>query len=520
MPRPHRLAAILLLSIAPFAWFYAGNLHEPIGWGDLALYAFCTSAFALALVVTLEALPRSRPGRAAGGVAVAVFLFFHYHGMANAGVAIGYSPDSAALLYGGVALGAIAIGTLLGTRRGFQQFLLVFSLINLAVPTVLIAIDRNSTERERTRPPLEHGLAGNDVWSGTPQPEPNAYGIVVDSYPNARDLLDFYGFDNRVFVDDLHARGFTVIPDSYANYSTTLLSVPSTLEMDYVFDQEDPVYEVPRAGSWRRLPGLTRSGVNASIGGDNRSVSFFRALGYRYLHYEGGLFLVTRCQGTEDVCLEGGSTGLSDLDSRLVALTPLQWFFSNLDAFPVQLRPRTPAASGTGIPELREDLEERPLPEPFFLYAHIASPHRPYTNDALCNLLPLEFDRSGNRHFLAQLQCVNLQLLELLDSIVERDPEAIVLVSADHGPRLSVRKGTSLYALSKRQLRESLSILQAYRAPPECLASLTTDLAPVNSLRWVFACLGNEPPRWKPQHHFIARSDSPERGRVRKVSLD
>ena len=520
MPSPRRLAPTVLLSLAPFAWFHAGNLHEPIRLGDLAIYALCTSAVALALLLGLEALPRAKPGRAAGGVAVAVFLFFNYHGISSTGVEIGYSQDGVALVYASVALGAIAIGTLLGTRRGFQQFLLVFAAINLAVPAVLIAMDRGSSGLERTRPPLEYGLPGNDVWSGTPRREPNVYWIVVDSYPNARDLLDFYGFDNGLFVKDLGARGFAVTPESYANYSTTLLSVPSTLEMDYVFDQQDPVYEVARAGSWRRRPGRTRSGVNAAIGGDNRSVSFFRALGYSYVHYEGGLFLITRCQGTEDVCLEGGSAGLSDLESRLIALTPTHWFFANIDAFPVELRPRKSAASGTGIPELQKDLEERSLPEPFFLYAHIASPHRPYTNDALCNLLPLEFDRSGNRHFLAQLQCVNRQLLELLDSIAERDPEAIVLLSADHGPRLSVRKGTSLYSHSKRQLRESLSILQAFRGPPECLASLTPGLTPINSLRWVFACLGDEPPRWKPEHHFIARSDAPERGRIRKVSFD
>lgn len=513
-------APTLLLSLAPFAWFYAGNLHEPIQPSDLAIYSLATSAIALALAISLEALLPSKPGRATCGLAVAVLFFFNYSGISSAGIEMGGSPNTAAVLYATIALAAIVVAIALGSRPGFQKFLLLFAAANFVIPLIFIATDRATAGPARVRSPIEHGLVGNDVWSGSLQRTPNVYWIVVDSYPNARELLDIYAFDNSLFVNALNRRGFTVTPGSYANFSTTLLSVPSTLEMDYVFDQEDPFYETQRSRSWRRLPGRTRSGVNASIGGDNRSVSFFKAVGYTYIHYEGGVFLITRCQGAEDLCLKGGSTGQSDLESRLIALTPGPWLLSHSTAMRRALHPHEGIGSGTGIPELQANIEEGPFAEPFFLYAHIASPHRPYTNDALCNLLPVEFDRSGNRHFLAQLQCVNRQVEALLDSIVGRDPDAIVILSADHGPRLSVRKGTSLYDHSNRQVRESLSILQAFRGPPECLASLTPDLTPINSLRWVFACLGDEPPRWIPEHHFIARPDAPERGRIRRVRLE
>ena len=188
------------------------------------------------------------------------------------------------------------------------------------------------------------------------------------------------------------------------------------------------------------------------------------------------------------------------------------------------LEPRRRSASGTGIPELGRGLARALragglLQEPFFLYAHISSPHRPYLNDAQCNLLEAHVDRRGNRHFLNQLQCVNRHLEELLSPILASDPGAIVILSSDHGARLSVRRGTALHSLSERQIRESLGILNALRLPPACRSALRPNLTPVNTLRIVFACLGGHEPRLLAPMHFIVRPDSPQRGKLRRVSL-
>jgi hypothetical protein len=188
------------------------------------------------------------------------------------------------------------------------------------------------------------------------------------------------------------------------------------------------------------------------------------------------------------------------------------------------LQPRRRSASGTGIPELARGLAKTlraggMLQDPFFLYAHISSPHRPYMNDAQCNLLEAHADRRGNRHFLEQLQCVNRQLEEFLSPILASDPGAIIILSSDHGPRLSVRLGTPLHALSGRQVRESLGILNAFRLPARCQSALRPDLTPVNTMRIVFACLGDDEPRLLPPKYFIVRPDSQQRGKLRRVSL-
>ena len=513
-----RWAPVVFFSLAPFAWFYASNLHEPIRLGDLFAYALATALGTCTLTGLSEVLFRTRSYRVSSIVAAATLLFFSYRSLTESAVPAGLSKDTELVVYAILCLALLAVTTRWGARPSFHLFLTAFAAANLAVAlSIGVARSANSLESPEV---LALPIPAEDVWSGTALRRPNIYWIVVDSYPNRRELLDYYGFDNAPFIESLVRRGFNVTDESYANFSTTLLSIPSTLDMAYVFDEEDPVYEINRNGAWQRLPGKTHRGVNAAISGDNRTVSLLRQQGYAYVHFSGGTFLITRCQGHEDVCLEATPATFSDLQYRLLSLTPLWDLLARSPTLRKTLHPRRQAASGTGIVELESQLGASQLPQPFFLYAHIASPHRPYANDALCNLLPLDFDRRGNRHFLEQLSCVNRHLEQLLDSIQNRDPEAIIWLSSDHGPRLSIRKGSSIFSLSKKQVRESLGVLQAFRLPPDCQDPIPKNITPINGMRLIFACLSKEEPRWLPDRHYIARPDAPERGRIRRVQID
>ena len=107
--------------------------------------------------------------------------------------------------------------------------------------------------------------------------------------------------------------------------------------------------------------------------------------------------------------------------------------------------------------------------------------------------------------FTEQLQCVNRHLLALLDQIIESDPEAIILIGSDHGPRMSVRRNLPTGALSDAQVRESLAVLSAFRLPEDCREGLHPRISPVNSMRVVFACLGGHPPRLIEDRFYVAR---------------
>jgi hypothetical protein len=82
-----------------------------------------------------------------------------------------------------------------------------------------------------------------------------------------------------------------------------------------------------------------------------------------------------------------------------------------------------------------------------------------------------------------------------------------------------VRKAAPLHSINERQIRESLGILNAFHLPPPCRAALRPDLTPINTMRIVFACLGGEPAKPISPMHFIVRPNSPQRGKLRRVSI-
>ncbi len=63
---------------------------------------------------------------------------------------------------------------------------------------------------------------------------PDIYYIILDGYGRADMLQTIHSFDNSMFVDALEQRGFLVASESQSNYARTLLSLSSSLNMQYL----------------------------------------------------------------------------------------------------------------------------------------------------------------------------------------------------------------------------------------------------------------------------------------------
>jgi hypothetical protein len=508
------VALIFLVCSAPFAWFYRLNLDDGLRATDIVPYALATFAVFSSVYLVLYRLLRPRTYRLASVIAVFVIMFFNYYEVTRLFDALGADRYAQALGWGALAVAALVVATALGGRVAFQQFLLLFAMANLATPLFLSLTQGSAPVGPGLRPNEAYPLEGNPIWSGRPLRKPNIYWIVSDSYPNETQLRDYYHFDNSAFLDTLRSKGFYVASDSYANFNNTSLSVPTTLNMEYVFEESER-FAIERNGELIQRPGRTNRTLLDTLSGDNRTVSFLKQIGYRYVHFEGAVYLNGRCRGYEDVCIRNKRRVVSELETRLLQLIPSKPVLKLLPGLRTLVEAKN--ASGTGIPELAEDLAVLEVQEPFFLYAHITAPHPPVRNDAECRLLPYDPDRKGPGPFVDQVKCVNRQLTALLSQILADDPEAIIMLSSDHGPRMSTREsGTRLDDLSLLQVRENLGILNALYLPDDCRRHLHPDITPINSMRLIFACLGGHPPRFIEPRHFAIQW-GPDAGRIRRV---
>jgi hypothetical protein len=516
------LLLLALVTLVPFEQLYARNLLDDMAAAEIRHYALLTLAILSGSYLALHALLRPRPPWLSAVCAAFAFLFFQFGEITELFAMWGAGAKLQTLGYCAVSLVALAAAAALGKYAVFHRFLLAFAALSLALPTYEIAsaLARQNAPAATSDPVYE--LAGNPIWSGTAVRKPNIYWIIADSYPGRAVLQDHYDFDNGPFYQDLSKRDFFIAHSSHASYSSTVKSVSSTLEMETVYESGEDSSVVTLMNGVQIPPRSKRDRLSI-IAGNNRSVAFFKELGYRYIHYEGLIYQATRCRGFEDVCLSAVPSRYSELESVLLAKTPLEQLgIFDHDKPPTsrRLKKRGQADSGTGIPELAASIAELPTDQPYFLYAHIFSPHGPHTNDALCNRISKRRMRK-HKDFLNQLQCVNIQLTELIDQIARDSPDAIIIINSDHGPRLSAPGFQSIFDYTPEQIQEHLSILNAVRLPPTCRTRLEPDLSPINSLRLVFACLGGHEPRFIDDRHFIAVPWPKHRdhGKIREVEI-
>ncbi|MFP6579194.1 MAG: sulfatase-like hydrolase/transferase [Myxococcota bacterium] len=512
-------ALFALIAAGPFLVFVSENLHEGLAAADLIPYWLGVALAAWLFYLLLVGLFWGRTARCAGITAVLLVGVLAYNDVRIFFAERGFDIADQRLGWLALLLVATSFSMRWGDRRAFRQFLWIFALLQLLPPAWQVARYWGALPVQGPALALEEAypLAGNSIWSGVALRDPNIYWIVADSYSNGAELDRHFGFDNHAFIEALEQRGFYVAREAHSNFSNTRLSVPTMMNMEYPFVSGE-TYAVPIGNGWAPKPGRTNRGTVATVVGDNRSVGFLRQLGYRYIHFEGRTFNLLRCRGYEDLCIHSDGSGFSELEVSLMQRVPIDLYLEwVLDRPEGSMPKRDHHASGTGIPELGEAIASLPLPEPFFLYAHLSVPHPPFLVDEDCKPGAL---RASMASYVRQLRCVNRQLLELVDQIRRDDPAAIILLGGDHGPRMTIRPGTPLYLWDSAQVRESLGILNALLLPAECRRGLYPGLTPVNDMRIVFACLGGHDPVLIEPKHFVVRGGPPDGGKIRWVTLD
>ncbi len=290
--------------------------------------------------------------------------------------------------------------------------------------------------------------------------------------------LRLSSFDNRVLIDELRQRGFSV-PIAWASYPLTYYSIPSLLDMGYV------------ASDGTLTSSASEAYLHRMIGGDSQFVSLLRASGYEFTMIEAG-WGGSRCGENVDNCVSAPiySDGLSAIAASSVAgnnlLTRLgHGFTQGALASMNWLRSNAAKLSSNGIRDL--------------VFAHLLVPHPPTFLDSECRVRapaiyttpvlrsPGDSDAVvGERKvgYLEQLECVNQFISEFVDLV---GSDSTVVIVGDHGPESLNQTFTDPLGWSNRQIIERLNAFLAVRTPEPC--DLPSSIVLPNVLRIIVGCL-------------------------------
>ncbi len=475
----------VLFGLYPILALFAQNAREVRTADPIRVVAFALLGTMTTWIVLSLLLRESRKAALIASAAVVLFFSFSFAvGMVEEAISfltrfwvrreVAIPPVSVlvpeVLLLGGL---SYLVVRKIRDARTATAFLNFFSIALLVIPaSQAFSVKRTTVTRPRRvagrfdLPPRPSGAAVPDI-----------YYIILDGYARHDVMKSLFGFDNSAFLTRLEERGFYVARKSTANYCQTPLSLSASLNAVYLDEL---------------VKGLENDQTELSgYIGKSSVVETLRPLGYKFVTFATGF------DPTEfpmaDVYLSPHPYS-SGFERMVIDLTPLRVIWPNPARFdqPTQSRQRTSFLLDR-LAGIADD------PAPTFTLAHVFCPHPPFVfgengEDVSAQYRKYTFnlsDRIGGRfrdptHFSAgyrdQSAFITARIEATIDRLLERSPEPpIIILQSDHGSELNL----DAHDVANTDLKERMSILNAYYFPGRRYQALYQRITPVNSFRIV-----------------------------------
>lgn len=287
--------------------------------------------------------------------------------------------------------------------------------------------------------------SGNITFDKTKE-KPNIYYIILDGYANNSVLKKYYNFDNSEFTNSLKQLNFSVCDSAFSNYYYTSQSLASTLNLDYLKNQNDIGDLLP----------------------ENRVFKIFSENGYKIYHLYSG-YAVTSSFTTADSTIY--IDGPNEFEKSLLKFTILR-----LDDLIGLFAHQRLTSQFVKMYEL-ENVKRVPK----FCFLHFVAPHPPYIFDRNGKIRTkhqfAEHSWEPKSFYIDQLVYVNKKMEELISTILKNDSNATIIVQSDHGSWLSAASSDEVFEARSK-------ILFAYHTSKELSYPLKT--SSVNTFRYLF----------------------------------
>lgn len=324
---------------------------------------------------------------------------------------------------------------------------------------------------------------------------PDVFYIILDMHARNDVLQTIYGYDDSWFISALKDRKFYVAGQSASNYSSTLQSISSSLNMEYINDLE----KTYGADSTNREPlGLLLQ--------NNKIFQLFKKNGYKIAAFRSDDFYTEFRNldhylqpGKDDERQYQNFWSLNSFEGVFVQSTLARVLYDSSviskDAIqkntletPYNLHRLTIQYTAKHLPDLAQENGA------FFVFAHIVAPHPPYVfgrnGESIPHNIPFSLSGPGRQDggaenmqlYVNQLHYIDTLILKTIDEILAKsDTPPIMIIQGDHGP-VSYSGDNEL---EKGNMWEQHAILNAYYFPDGDYRFLYPSITPVNSFRVV-----------------------------------
>ena len=366
---------------------------------------------------------------------------------------------------------AIGVYSILKTKKNFSDFTTIANVIAIVILLVSVSnifvyvLENSDSDRSipNDRFNYEDGLPTSLDYT------PNVYYIILDEYASSKVLKDIFDFDNQDFISQLSARGFHVAENSHSNYAGTILSLTSSLNMEYVN------YLTGAVGvdsSNQKLPYQLYS--------DNNILNIFESFNYT---------LVSSHPFSDYLTLSG-----YEICSNALFASQLQTvLWQSTILYPIFTINSEHSYADRILCQFSElSSLHNSTKEPFFAYVHFLLPHSPYVFGPAGEIKEIQRDYTKTTQelkldYIDQVQFANKKVIETIDKILlESDSPPIILLQSDHGTDTLLTKSIGHWDnKNDESMTERMSIFSAYYLPDQNTGLIYDSITPVNSFRLI-----------------------------------
>lgn len=321
--------------------------------------------------------------------------------------------------------GLLFLGTaylLLFRLKAIQTATEIFNIVILALTVFQIGLIGLYSAREViARAQTDKAAPATLLQPADSQELPDVYFILLDKYGRSDVLWNSYQYDNSDFITGLEDLGFWVADCSRSNYSFTVMSLASQLNMAYIDElTEDPSLKTTSALIQNNQVHEAFEEIGYTTIAFDMGFSWGNLKGsdYYFEHYPENIqawnldpFEILYLKSTLGVLIFEGGSDLGD-----------QMTLSDLE----QKAERTRLILDV-LPEIPQ------MPGPKFVHAHIINPHPPYVFNADGTLNPDAEDTPASEGYPAQLAYLEPRVLAAVAEIIATsDQPPIIIIEGDH----------------------------------------------------------------------------------------
>jgi hypothetical protein len=359
-----------------------------------------------------------------------------------------------------------------GKQNLFKKFLVRLSLGYFLISYVFILINKESViynfkeltkDRNLTN---VYNIDNIEISNAQNKSVSNIYYIIADAMLPLEIANDLNYISKGTVQNEksfYKENQFTYIEESFTNYDTTQLTLAAILNLDYYTKGETEL-------TYTKADVFPKSLYESD---DHPLLQILNHRNFKFFHYgnEWGpckQSIIVNCFSSKPVQI------INRVLLSFYSGTPFYFFHKFFKIFQLDVA----SESSREIDNFIKQFSKKKIDNNNFFFIHHYSPHSPYDRDKNCLIKNYaESDISG---YINSYGCVLIEIRNFINFINTKDPNALVVIQADHG----------LKHYKEKNIKYSSPIFNLIKYPENC-DKFEKPKSSINSIRFALNCTFN-----------------------------